>query len=68
MFGKKTVDSVIDSFVKTITSLYEIDEAQNVEASRLTGVIEQAAVERDSALMEARRARDIAAKLEALIS
>lgn len=64
----KTVDAVIDSFVKTITSLHEIDNVQNCEAARLTGVIEQAAVERDMALMEARRARDIAGKLEALIS
>lgn len=68
MFGKKTVDSVLASFRKTIAELQAIGEAQSLEVERLADVIAVAEIDRDIAGREANRAFVVAGKIESLIS
>jgi hypothetical protein len=68
MFGKKTVDSVLASFRKTIAELQAIEKASQMEADRLGSAIANAKFDRDTAIEEANRAAIVAGKIESLIS
>lgn len=68
MFQRKTVQSVVASFQKTIDDLNEISNRENQNVDRITTEIAQLEAEKQNSLEEGNAAIAIAAKIRKLIS
>ena len=63
---RKTVDDVLTAFSRAIADLKKVEEDHAEEADRQDRIAKNAAQDRDMALAEAQRAREVGAKLSAL--
>lgn len=68
MFQRKTVQSVVVSFQKTIDDLNEINNRENQNVDRINVEIAQLEAEKQNSLQEGNAAIAIAAKIRKLIS
>lgn len=68
MFQRKTVQSVVASFQKTIDDLNEINNRENQNVDRINVEIAQLEAEKQNSLQEGNAAIAIAAKIRKLIS
>lgn len=68
MFQRKTVQSVVASFQKTIDDLNEINNRENQNVDRINVEIAQLEAEKQNSLEESNAAIAIAAKIRKLIS
>ena len=66
--SKKTVASVTASLAKMINDLSVVADAQAVEASRQADIIAQAVERGEQARAESSQAKQVAAKIEALLN
>ena len=68
MFQRKTVQSIVASFQKTIDDLNEINNRENQNVDRINVEIAQLEAEKQNSLQEGNAAIAIAAKIRKLIS
>jgi hypothetical protein len=68
MFQRKTVQSVVASFQKTIDDLNEINNRENQNVDRINVEIAQLEAEKQNSLEEGNAAIAIASKIRKLIS
>jgi hypothetical protein len=67
-FAKKTVDSVVATFIQAVTDLREIGNAKDAERDEIAGKIVGLELDKAAAASERNRAYTIASKIEALLS
>lgn len=64
---RKTVADVMAAFTRTINDLKQVEQDADAEAARQNQIAMNARLDADAAIAEANKARNVAAKLTALV-